>query len=438
MTIFGTDGIRGTPGKSPLTAEEILKIGRAFSCFLGKNPRILVGRDPRKTGFMMQSAAMAGITSAGGEVYDAGMMPTPAAAYVANSMKMDGAIVISASHNPADENGLKFFIGKGTKLPVKAEEEIEKIFREDRKGEEPIGRIHSFHGSESRYLDFVKQKFLLKVEGIKAVIDCANGAASEIAPQILEELGVELEKINCEPDGTNINQECGSEHPEKMAEAVLKEKAQIGIALDGDADRVMISDEKGNLLTGDQLIGMAAIHMARSGRLQSQSIVATHYSNYGLESSLSKYGIKVARSDVGDRAVAAEMEKRKTNLGGEQSGHIIFGDMMPTGDGLLTAMHIMEIIKKEGKPLSELASAISKLPQKMINVEVREKKPIESLQLSQKIREAEKVLEGAGRVLVRYSGTQSLLRIMVEGKNEKQINSIAQELAKEAKKEIGK
>ncbi|MBI3033733.1 phosphoglucosamine mutase [Candidatus Woesearchaeota archaeon] len=438
MRLFGTDGIRGKPNKSPLTPQEIARIGQSFARSIGKAPRILACRDTRESGAMIQAAVTAGLASAGADVFDAGVLNTPAAAYIAKAMKMDAAVVISASHNPADENGIKFFTGSGAKLTEKQEAEIEQAYFSNKgMSASKTGLVHNFIGAGTRYIDFARQAFGDSVKGINAVIDCSNGAAYLVAPRIMDELGIKVKAISAEPDGFNINRECGSEHPEKLRQAVLKAGADIGVAFDGDADRAMLIDEEGTILSGDQLIGIAAIHMAKKKTLANSRVIVTHYSNYGLEETLKKYSIGTIRCEVGDQKVAAAMAAHGCNLGGEQSGHIIFSDIMPTGDGIITALQMMRIMKSEGKKLSELARIIEKLPQAIVSIPVREKKEIEGLRLAQSISEAEKLLEGSGRVYVRYSGTQSLLRIMVEGKNEKQINKIAQELARLAKSELG-
>ncbi len=440
--LFGTDGIRGTLGKSPLTQQEIERIGQSFAGFLGTGVKVLCCMDTRATSAGVLSSLKAGLLSSGADVLDAGILNTPAAAYLTLKLKAGGAAIVSASHNPAGENGIKFFTAQGTKLSEEQEQEIEELFfsgkkleagKQGEQGEEKpilnaLDMYAEFACSAARHNGFVS---------VKAALDCANGAAYMSAPRVMQKLGVNLAVINNLPDGSNINAGCGSEHPEGLAKTVIREKADLGIALDGDADRAVLVDENGSILTGDQLLGIAAISMAKKGALSKKAIVATHYSNYGLEQSLAKQGIKVIRSDVGDQKVASEMRKHGLNLGGEQSGHVIFADIMPTGDGIITALQIMRIMAEEGKKLSALAQQIRLLPQAMINVPVRKKKPIQKLELNKAISAAQEELGSQGRVFVRYSGTQSLLRIMVEGKSEKQINNVSKELAEKAKKELG-
>ncbi len=435
--LFGTDGIRGTPGKSPLTQQGIERIGRSFAAFLGAEARVLCCMDTRATSAGVLSTLKAGLLLSGADVLDAGVLNTPAAAYLTLKLKAGGAAIVSASHNPAEENGIKFFTAQGTKLSGAQEKNIEELFfsgknlEAGKQGEEkPLSK------ALDTYAEFACST-VRQIGSLKAVLDCANGAAYMAAPRIMQKLGVNLAVINAEPDGSNINKGCGSENPKGLAKKVVSEEADLGIALDGDADRAVLVDEKGSVLTGDQLIGIAAISMAKKGSLRKKAVVVTHYSNYGLEKTLAEHGIKAIRSDVGDQNVASEMRKHGLNLGGEQSGHVIFADIMPTGDGIITALQIINVMREEGKKLSELAQQIQLLPQAMINVPVRQKKPIQQLELHKAIQAAQKGLGSQGRIFVRYSGTQSLLRIMVEGKSEKQINSISQELAEQAKKELG-
>ncbi len=428
MQLFGTDGIRGNPDESPI--KDAKQIGASFGSFIGRGKKVLVCRDTRESGETIQKKFVSGLVFAGIEVLDAGILNTPAAAYLVKKLVLDGAAIISASHNPAPENGIKFFNSKAQKLSEQEEERIESIFFSNKEINSEKGNVKAVESEE--YVEFAKG---ICPKGLRIVVDCANGAAYKTALSIFKPIKAVV--INNKPNGKNINSNCGSEHPENLARIVVREKADLGLALDGDGDRAVLVDEKGQVLDGDCVIGIAAIGLAREGKLAKNTVVVTHYSNYGLEKTLNKLGMQVIRSDVGDQKVAAEMRKHSLNLGGEQSGHIIFSDLLPTGDGILTALMIMQIMKAHGKKLSELASQISKVPQKMINVKVAQKKPIEG-NLSKSIREAEEILEGKGRVYVRYSGTQNLLRIMVEGENEKQINKIAQELSKEAENELGK
>ncbi|MBI2133485.1 phosphoglucosamine mutase [Candidatus Woesearchaeota archaeon] len=431
MRLFGTDGIRGIPGKSPLTEKEVCRIAQAFISHIGKEKTILC-TDTRSSGKAISEAVQEGLVSSGIEVYNMGILSTPAASYL--SKKLDSAaIVVSASHNPAQENGLKFFAPDGKKLSEHDEEMIEEIFHSKKElGSKIRGKVRYLKSAVSHYLEFTR----CDLKGLKIALDCANGAAYDIGPEIFLMSGAETIVTNNKPDGKNINMKCGSEHSEGLREIVLKQKADIGIALDGDGDRVVLIDETGGTLDGDKIIGIAAISLARKGLLKKNKIVVTHYSNYGLDKSLAKYGIGVVRTDVGDRTVAHEMDLLGVNLGGEMSGHVILNEILPTGDGIITAIQIMQIMLEDGKKLSDLACQIEKLPQKTINVPVREKRPIDKLGIAKSIEVAAKLLEGKGRVYVRYSGTQNVLRIMVEGESEKQINRIALEIAKEAEKEL--
>ena len=429
--LFGTDGIRGLPGQGYLKGEEIVKVAGAFSKFLGKNSKVGLCRDTRASGPDMESSVISGLTLAGSDAYSFGVLNTPAAAFLSKTLGLDGVIIVSASHNPANENGLKFFSGRGTKLSVGDEEEIEKIYLGQRVKNSKAGKIHPSEEKIGKYVDFaVSTSNKLK---LKAVLDCSNGAAYKTAPEIFKKIGLEITILNDKPNGKNINDNCGSEHPESLQAAVRKSKADVGIALDGDADRTLLVDETGKVLTGDQLIGLCALSMKKRGKLAKNKVVVTHYSNFGLEKALSESGISVVRADVGDRAVAEMMTKVGANLGGEQSGHLIFSDLMPTGDGILTAIQVLNVITQEKLPLSKLASRIVKVPQVLINVDVLEKKPYPKLE-----KEIALLSKGFdGRIFVRYSGTQNMIRIMVEGKSEKQINDAAQKLAREAREELG-
>ncbi len=435
MSLFGTDGIRGELGKSPLTDGEVRLIGRSYASFLKPAAKVLVCRDTRSSGIRLRLALCQGLMESGTQVFDMGVLTTPAAAFLAARLASDGCIVVSASHNPAAENGLKFLTGNGAKLPEKDEARVESLLAS--------GRFRKLPGSIRRvrmvdeYVDCLSRRFT-GLKGTRPVVDCANGSSSSIAPAVLSRLGIKAWFINNKPDGRNINLDCGSEHPEAMRRQVMKEKADLGIAFDGDADRALLCDEKGGLLSGDQLIGIIAIHLKKRGELPGNAVVVTHYSSFGLERSLSEHGIRVFRSDVGDRNVADELRKRRLALGGEQSGHIIIATFLPTGDGLAASLKIMQIMAEKGLKLSLLASQIKKTPQAMLNVPVARKPKLEKTELAGETRKASAELGTTGRVFVRYSGTQDLIRIMVEGESEKQINRIAQILAAQASRELGK
>ncbi len=443
--LFGTDGIRGIVNQYPMTPELILKIGKAIAVTLNngkKRPKILIGKDTRISGYMIESALTSGICSQGADVLLVGPMPTPAIAHLTKSFAADAGIVISASHNPSEHNGIKIFDNEGFKLSDKKEHEIEKLALSDNISNangSKIGKAFRIEDAKGRYIEFAKNTVKnISLKGFKIVLDCANGAAYHIAPDIFKELGAEVIVLNNKPDGLNINLNCGALHPEIMKKSVLKEKADIGIALDGDADRVIMSDDNGNETDGDYMMAICAIEMKNNNRLNKNTVVATTMSNIGFEIAMKDKGIKVIRTDVGDRYVVEEMRLNKYSLGGEQSGHIVFFDNITTGDGTITALQILNIMKKTGKKLSELKECMAKFPQVIKNVEVKEKKPFEQMKgVMEDIDKSKKQLGNDGRIIVRYSGTENKARVMVEGKNEKEINEIADNIADEIKKGVG-
>lgn len=444
--LFGTDGIRGKANTFPITVDIALKVGKAAGLMFkngGKRSKFIIGKDTRLSGYMIESALAAGLLSTGAEVYFVGPMPTPAIAHLTKSFAADVGIVISASHNPYEDNGIKFFDSHGFKLPDEIEEKIEQLaFSEIDTSHitgEMIGKAHRINDARGRYIEFAKSSIgNMSLKGLKIVLDCANGAAYHITGHILEELGAEVILRNANPDGKNINECCGAVHPECLKEEVRKAGADLGLSLDGDGDRLIMLDEKSNIVDGDQIMVIAALDMLKENKLKTKTLVATKYSNLGLIKTLEKAGGKVVLVDNGDRYVIEEMRKEGYNLGGEQSGHIIFLDHTTTGDGTISALQILKIMKITNKKLSELASVMEKFPQTLLNVAVREKKPIENFSnLNNKIKSIEKRLAADGRVFVRYSGTQNLLRIMIEGKDKKEIESYAQQIAEEVKKEIG-
>ncbi len=446
--LFGTDGIRGAANSYPMTADMAMKVGQALALTFENNKKkrrkVIIGKDTRISGYMLEYGLTSGLCSMGVNVYLVGPMPTPAIAHLTRSFAADAGIVISASHNPAEDNGLKIFTSEGFKLPDKAEREIEKLIVSDKLKTEhihgkDIGKAFRIDDANGRYIEFVKNSINNNsLKGLKVVIDCANGAAHNVAKEIFGELGAEIVALNFKPDGLNINLGCGAMHPEVVKSAVLGHQADLGIALDGDADRVIIVDEKGNIVDGDHILAIAAIELKEKGRLKNDTIVATNYSNLGLDFAMKEHGINVIKTDVGDRHVIEEMRKNNYILGGEQSGHIIFFRHTTTGDGLISALQIMNIMKKSGKKLSEIKKVMQVFPQVLVNVKVKEKKPFKELPaVSKKIDEIEKKLGEKGRVLVRYSGTENLCRIMIEGKDETEINKHAQEIEKEVKKALG-
>lgn len=446
--LFGTDGIRGRSNAFPMTADLALRLGQAaglvFRRKMGKE-RItaVIGKDTRKSGYIFEYALTSGLCSVGIDVYLVGPMPTPAIARLTKSFAADVGIVISASHNPAADNGIKFFDADGFKLPDVFEEEIEKAIDSDIDTSQingtSVGKAFRIDDAAGRYIEYTKNSIKnMSLEGLKIVLDCANGAAYKVAPLIFRELGAKVIVLNNKPDGLNINQKCGSLHPDVIRSAVLEHKADIGIALDGDADRVIIVDEKGDEIDGDHMIAMCAIDMKGRGKLNKDTVVVTVMTNIGFDIAMKAHGISVIRTKVGDRYVVEEMRKSSCSLGGEQSGHIIFFNRSTTGDGTLSALQVLALVKNSGKPVSELAKIMTSYPQILVNVKVKQKKPIQSmLSVCQAISDAEKRLGDQGRVLVRYSGTENKCRVMVEGKDQEEINSIAESIVSTIKEEIG-
>ena len=446
--LFGTDGIRGVANIFPMTPEMVLSIGKAtahvFKEKCGKEkPKFVIGKDTRLSGYMIENALASGIVSVGADVLLVGPMPTPAIAHLTKALNADAGIVLSASHNPAEDNGIKIFSENGHKLSDNVEDEIEKyvlsgkIKTEHIKGD-LIGKAHRVDDAKERYIEFVKASVeSMSMKGLRVILDCANGAAYNTAPHILSELGAEVVVLNDRPDGLNINLDCGALHPEKMMEVVKKENAHIGIALDGDADRVIVCDENGRSVDGDHIIAICAINMKEKGALRKNSVVVTIMANKGFDIAMAKERIKVVKTKVGDRYVVDEMRKKGYVLGGEQSGHIIFSNYTTTGDGMISALQLLRIMKERGEKLSKLAECMTSLPQVLVNVDVKEKKDISKLKVNKNIKDAESKLGEKGRVLVRYSGTQNLCRIMIEGENKREIQKIADDIAKTMKKELG-
>jgi len=446
--LFGTDGVRGVANIEPITAETALQIGRA-TAYICKDKdhrhKIVIGKDTRLSGYMLESALVSGICSMGVDVLLIGPMPTPGIAFITRSMRADAGMVISASHNPFQDNGIKIFSRDGFKLPDQTESKIEHlIFNQSinqlRPTADDIGKAFRIDDADGRYIVFLKNTFPahLTLEGMKLVIDCGNGAAYKVAPSVFSELGAKVISIGIDPDGTNINSGCGSLHPEKLQARVLAEKADLGIAFDGDADRVIFVDEHGNVVDGDQVMAISALHMQKQKLLKKDTLVATVMSNMGLEKVLSEAGIKLVRTQVGDRYVVEEMRAQGYNFGGEQSGHLIFLDHNTTGDGILSALQILSVIRTTEKPLSELAKVMEIFPQILINTLVKEKIPITEVPaLNRHIKEVEKAIKGRGRLLIRYSGTENKLRVMLEGENYDEIKKYAEELSTSVKNLLG-
>ncbi|TKB66373.1 MAG: phosphoglucosamine mutase [Nitrospira sp.] len=446
--LFGTDGVRGVANLDPMTSEMAMQLGRAAAhIFMRRAGRhqIVIGKDTRISGYMLESALMAGICSMGVDVLLVGPMPTPAIAFLTRSLRADAGVVISASHNPYQDNGIKFFSKDGFKLPDEVEARIEELIVSDeishlRPTADLIGKAYRIDDAAGRYIEFAKRSLPkdLDFQGIKLVVDCANGAAYNVAPMVLRELGATIEVIGNKPDGMNINARCGAVHPELLQEQVLRHKADLGIALDGDADRAVFVCEQGTVIDGDHVMAALGLDLHQSGLLVKQTLVGTVMSNFGLELSMSKAGIKLIRTPVGDRYLLERMLAEGYSFGGEQSGHFIFLDHNTTGDGLISALQILSLVKRTKKPLSELAKAMTAVPQVLVNVQVTKKPRLESIpDIDCAIQASERRLNGCGRVLIRYSGTEPLLRIMVEGEQSTMVKEVADELARVVRKHIG-
>jgi len=435
MKLFGTDGIRGRVNRAPMTPEIVLKVGMAAAKVLRKEEGrnlVLIGKDTRISGYMIESALTSGICSMGMNVILVGPIPTPGIAFLTRTMRLDAGVVISASHNPFEDNGIKFFSFDGFKLPDDVEKEIESLVKDDaflakRPTGASIGKTYRLEDATGRYIEFIKSTIPkgVNLEGLKVVVDCANGAAYKITPEVLTELGAQVITINNNPDGTNINDGCGSTDLSHLKEEVLRNTAHIGVAHDGDADRTLFVDETGREVDGDKVMAVWAVELKKEGRLKNDAVVATVMSNLGIEHYLERKGIKLIRTKVGDRFVVEEILRGGYNLGGEQSGHIIFFDYNTTGDGPVTALQMLYLMKKTGMPLSEMVSDIFLYPQILENVKVKKKDVIKRPGVVKKVKEAEKILDGKGRVLVRPSGTEQKIRVMVEGSDRETIQAVA-------------
>jgi phosphoglucosamine mutase len=447
--LFGTDGVRGTANVHPMTAEMALSLGQAIARVFrvdgNKRRRIIIGKDTRLSGYLFEDALAAGICSMGVDVIQVGPMPTPGMAFLTADMRCQAGVMISASHNPYHDNGIKFFSSDGYKLPDAIERRIELLIASGelsgvRAPPDEIGRAHRIEDVAGRYVVFLKKTFPmdLSLDGMRVVLDCANGASYVVGPTVLEELGAETFLLGVSPNGRNINEGCGSLYPEKVAEKVNEVRADVGIALDGDADRAVLIDEKGAILDGDQLLAICAEDMVERGMLRGGQVVATVMSNLGLEKALEELGVGLLRTQVGDRYVVEAMREGGFNLGGEQSGHIVFLDHNTSGDGLITALQVLAIMRRKGRTLSELTTDFFRYQQVLVNVSVAEKQPIEDLpELARLVEKVESALDGRGRVLIRYSGTEPLARILVEGDDEKQIRGYAHELAEALRRALG-
>jgi phosphoglucosamine mutase len=439
-TLFGTDGMRGVANVEPMTGATVMRLGMAIAARLrqpGRHTRIAIGKDTRLSGYMFESALAAGIVSMGADVWLTGPLPTPGIAFITSSMRCDAGVVISASHNPFADNGIKVFARDGYKLPDAIETEIEQLMRSpdldgQRAAPADVGYNRKLEDSRGRYVVYCKATFPAEVtlDGLRIVVDGAHGAAYRVAPAVFEELGATVIAIHTNPNGKNINARAGALYPEAMCEAVRLHDAHLGVALDGDGDRCVLCDEHGNVIDGDAVMALCATRMLAAGTLAKNTLVTTVMSNIGLERAMKDRGGIVVRTQVGDRYVVEEMRRAGYNFGGEQSGHLVFLDHATTGDGIVAALRVLAIMKAEQKPLSELAAVMTRMPQVLVNLQVERKVPLDQLpEVMKAITDVEQKLGGDGRVLVRYSGTESKARVMIEGSDEVLIKSWADEIA---------
>ncbi len=443
--LFGTDGVRGV-ANTGLTPETAFRLGRAGAYVLSQQvdrPQIVIGKDTRISGDMLEAALMAGICSVGADVYRVGVLPTPAIAYLTKSIGATAGIVISASHNPVEDNGIKFFASNGYKLPDAVEDQIESLVlaAEDnlpRPVGAGVGQVYEVARAMERYLDFLKSTIKDDLKGLTVVVDGANGAAYGAAPRLFAELGARVIPLNCQPNGININAGCGSTYPAVLQEAVLEHRADLGVSHDGDADRVIAVDEKGNLIDGDFIMVICGMHLAKQNRLPLNTVVVTVMSNLGLHLALKQAGLNTRETKVGDRYVLEEMLQSGAKLGGEQSGHVIFLEHNTTGDGILTALQLMSVMRETSLPLSELAAQMTRLPQVLVNVRVKDKNALDNCEpVQESIRKASERMGESGRVLVRPSGTEPLVRVMVEGPDETELKEIAGEIIRQVERHLG-
>jgi len=437
--LFGTDGIRGVANIYPMTIEIAMQVGRAIAFIVkdkAKGHRIVIGKDTRVSCYMLENALAAGICSMGVDVLLVGPMPTPGISFITTSMRADAGVVISASHNPFQDNGIKIFSSDGFKLPDQVELDIEDlIFSQKMAALRPVadevGKMARIEDAKGRYIVFLKNTFPKNytLDGFHVVIDCAHGATYKVAPHVFRELGAKVTAIGVDPDGTNINQDCGALHPELMAQKVKDLGADLGLAFDGDGDRLIVCDEHGQIVDGDHIMAICAQELMKQRKLKKKTLVATVMSNMGLEVAMERMGGKLVRTSVGDRYVVECMRKKGYSFGGEQSGHLVFLDHITTGDGILASLQLMAIMKKRKKPLSELATVMETFPQILKNVRMSTKIPVDSIpDFPETVRKFEGVLGKSGRILVRPSGTEPVIRVMVEGQDQYEIEGIADEL----------
>lgn len=447
--IFGTDGVRGRANYSPMEVETALALGRAVGKYFSREPgkkRVIVGKDTRLSCYMFENALIAGLCSMGVDTLMLGPFPTPGVAFITRAYRADAGVVISASHNLYQDNGIKFFNSDGFKFPDKWEKTIEELvyandFKDSLPLDNEIGKNSKIHDADGRYIEFSKATFprKLSLRNLRIVLDCANGASYKVAPLVFQELDAEVFMYGCSPNGLNINEECGSLNPAVIQKGVIDHHADVGIALDGDADRAILVDENAQIVDGDTILGICAKDLKKQGLLRNNTVVSTVMCNYGFVKSMQEAGIEVIRSAVGDRYVLQDMLKANTNLGGEQSGHMIFLDHNTTGDGIVSALQVLRIMIESESKLSDLAAGIKRYPQTQINVSVNSKPPIETLSATKKaIQNAEQQLGDQGLVLVRYSGTEPILRISVQGPKQKLVAQLASTIAKTAESEIPK
>lgn len=437
--LFGTDGMRGKVNEYPMQPDMVLRLGLAAGSYFrtgDRNHRVVIGKDTRLSGYIFESALTSGLCASGMEVFQVGPLPTPAIAFLTRNMRADFGVVISASHNPYHDNGIKFFDSRGFKLQDKVEDHISSMVLDpdwvwDYPPPDKVGRAYKINDAPGRYIVAIKNSFpqSLTLDGLRIVLDCANGANYKVAPLALRELGAEVIPLAVEPNGLNINFQCGSLYPRLVAAKVNETRADIGLALDGDADRLIVVDEQGNILDGDQILAICALDLLEKGKLPGKTLVGTVMSNIALEVFMKKHGGQLIRTPVGDRHVVEAMLEHNAALGGEQSGHLVFSEYSTTGDGLLAALQLLRIMREKKKPISELAKLLTLSPQKLINLPVAQKIPFEEVpDILTCVEKAEKELGDTGRVLLRYSGTEALVRIMVEGRDETQVERLAERI----------
>lgn len=450
--LFGTDGIRGTSNQYPMVPDVVVKIGQAIGYLIrtkkisspSQANKVVIGKDTRLSGYMIEQALSSGLNSMGIYVQLVGPLPTPGIGYLTRTMRAAAGIVISASHNAFQDNGIKIFGPNGFKLDDQLEKEIEALVAKDDllsllPPSKEVGRTRRIEDAQGRYIVHAKTTFPLEftLDGMRIVLDTAHGAAYKVAPAIFEELGAEVIQLGHQPNGTNINDKSGALHPIQISQAVVQYRADVGIGLDGDADRVVMVDEQGKIMNGDHILAICAIHMKNKKELKNNTLVVTQMSNFGLEKKMKEHGIHVVKTNVGDKYVVDEMRKNNFNLGGEQSGHIIFLDHSTTGDGTVAALNVLSVLKETGKKMSELSSIYEEVPQVLINCRVRRRQDLSEISgFNQMLKEKEQLLKGEGRIFIRFSGTEPLIRILVEGTDKGLITSIAEEFASFLEKEL--